>query len=75
MKKSINEIGYNWRLCGDSPFGGYEYVEIDIHNNNFRRSTKGDDATALCKILQGQHGWYIRFRRTTWYLDSENDAI
>lgn len=75
MKKSINEIGYNWRLCGVSPFGGYEYVEIDVHNNNFRSATKKADATVVRRIISRQRGRYIRFRRDTWYLDTEDDPV
>lgn len=75
MKKSINEIGYNWRLCGDSPFGGCDYVEIDIHNNNFRPATRKTDATIVRRIIWGKHGRYIRFRQDTWYLDDVSTLL
>lgn len=75
MKKSINELGFNWRLTGMNIFGGFNYVEIDVHNNNFRPATKKADATVVCRILWGQRGRYIRFRRDTWYLDTEDEPV
>lgn len=64
--KSINEIGHKWRLTHDG-----KYVEIDVHNSNFRPSTTKADATAYCKLIHGNDGDYIRFRRTTWRLEED----
>lgn len=38
MRTSISNLNYNWRECGLNIFGGYDYIEIDVHNNNFHKA-------------------------------------
>lgn len=64
--KNIKELGHKWRVTHDG-----KYVEIDVHNNNFRPSTTKTDATVYCKLIPGNDGYYIRFRRTTWSLEED----
>lgn len=62
MRKSIEEIGYNYRInnCGT-------FVELDIHNNNFKPSTTSKGATKYLKIMFLNDGTpYVRFRKQTY---------
>jgi len=67
---NINEIGHKWRFAGANAFGGSDYVEIDIHNNNFRSSDKASEATVFRSIMYGKNERrYIRHDKKTYWID------
>ena len=68
-KKSISELPRQWRYADPNACGGYNYIEIDEHNTNFRPSNRQDESSLFTEILYtNQDERYIRYKRHTYYL-------
>lgn len=70
MTKNISELRFAWRYAVENAFGGYDYIEIDVHNSRFHQSDRASDSTHYAKIMVRSNGsGYIRYHGVTYNLD------